>query len=468
MPIDNFTITSTSGSINIKQSISNPIVTDVGNRTIQGRIVSKTTQYPYFTNNQNAVWAARRDLQKASYPYAEIDVSVNREHFRLEVGDVFKFTDTQLGISNLVCRLATIREADAESEKITITAIEDIFASAHAVTEYTAPINHAIAAPSYDIDALAYELVREAPYAGVGENLKILAVAARKLPKDIGFYLYMSIDDGASYFLLQQLTNLVPFGFLVGSYSADTFTIDTDGLIIDFETDVNRVEDHTLPDILSSIANLGFLGTEIISFQDITPISGTQYRLSTVIRGRYGTQRMVHADGERLFVIPSSVVAVEHQEVVVGAARKFKLVPYNKFYTGNITNSLVNALTIDGLVYTPYAPTNFYANGVNFAARYTANIVLTWSARVRGGGAGIGTPGTVLPATAYEGLYRIKVYVNDILVRTVESIAALTWTYTSAMNNSDNGALADDVVFVITNYIDGFESDSATVMCGKR
>ena len=96
------------------------------------------------------------------------------------------------------------------------------------------------------------------------------------------------------------------------------------------------------------------------------------------------------------------------------------------------------------------------------------DIVLTWSARKRGTGAGIGVPGVILPASDHEGLFKIEVYVNDILVRTITGIDALTWTYTEAMNIEDNGALADEIEFRLYNYIDLYISNAVTVIVKKN
>ncbi|MCK4529210.1 hypothetical protein KAW18_17745, partial [candidate division WOR-3 bacterium] len=85
-------------TIDFKNSISDPIAVDIGNYVTQGRIVSKTIQLASFTTNENAVWAAKRQLQKESYPFAFINVPVNRDLFRLQVGDCFKFSYSKYGI----------------------------------------------------------------------------------------------------------------------------------------------------------------------------------------------------------------------------------------------------------------------------------------------------------------------------------------------------------------------------------
>jgi hypothetical protein len=57
-------------------------------------------------------------------------------------------------------------------------------------------------------------------------------------------------------------------------------------------------------------------------------------------------------------------------------------------------------------------------------------------------------------------------------VRTTSSIDAATWTYTEAMNNSDNGALASETLFKLLNYRTEngvlYESDQVEVTCKKN
>jgi len=121
-----------------------------------------------------------------------------------------------------------------------------------------------------------------------------------------------------------------------------------------------------------------------------------------------------------------------------------------------------------------YPASNLKADGrITAYATYTGDIVLTWSPAMRGKGAGIGDPDSVIDASpTWEGYFKIKVYAHDTiipsgnLVRTTEDIDATTWTYTAAMNLSDNVTLPDYVTFVLTNYrisIAGIEYESLSV-----
>lgn len=442
-------------AVNLRKSISNPHALDIGNIGIQDRTASKTIQLSLFTTNENAVWAAKQQLMKESYPFALISIPVNRNLFRLQVGDCFKFSYAPYNISNMICRVLAIEEESLDSETIVVHAVEDFYSIANTITEYTAPESIPEVTNPYVLKPFIYEEIFEAPYL-ITSDIEVIPIAARRSDVDLGMHVHLSFDDGDSYSMIGAAANLRPYGILVGSYSANTYTIDdTVGFVIDFiNNDVDLIETITFPDVLAAVNNNAILGDELITFQTITPISGTQYKLEGIVRGRLDTNKVMHVTGEDFYWIGSlSITSIQHAEIVAGADRKFKFAPYNIKSAGDLSEATVMALVIEGRAKKPYIPRNFLANGSSFASRYSTDIVLTWSARYRGQGAGIGSPGEVLPDVEREGFFEIEVWVSDILVRTITAIDAVTWTYTEAMNDLDNGSpLAEEVAFKLLNY----------------
>ena len=460
-------------ALDFRKSISNPNALDIGNKTIQKRIVSKTIQLSLFTRNKNAVWASKQQLMKESYPFASIRIIGNRDLFRKEVGDCFKFSYSPYGISNMICRVLLVEEKALDSETIIIHAVEDFFSVANSITVYSDPLAISSLTVSYDLLPFVDQIVIEAPYL-LTPDVEVIPIAARRSDVDLGMQVYLSVDGGISYLRIGAASNLRPYGTLVGSYSADTYTIDnTIGFTIDFSTnDVDLIETTTWPYTLAGLNNNALLGDELITFQTITPISGTQYKLENVIRGRLDTEKVAHSNGEAFYWLGSyNLTSLQYSEIVAGADRKFKLVPYNIKYTGDLSEATAIDLSIGGRARKPYVPKNFLANGTSFASRYLDDIVLTWSPRYRGRGAGMGTPGEVLPDSDREGYFEIEVWVSDVLMRTATAIDAATWTYTAVMNVADNGALAPIIVFKLLNYRteDGYvyESDQVEVTCHK-
>ena len=457
--------------IDLKQSTASPVATDIGNKEVQARVVSKTIQLTLFTTNRNAVWGGRQDLLKESYPLANISFPANRNVFRLEVGDPFLFSCVKYGVTDMVCRVAKISEEGPESENITVQAIQDYYSIANAITQYVRPTNYTQQPVDYTEVPLVNQRVVEAPYV-LTNLIGAMAFASRETDLELGFNLYMSVDDGASYSFVQGLDNLVPYGTLNVACYAHDFTIDPNGIVVDFEEDEEDVITSTWASVLAGTTNLALLGDEIISFVGVTPITTTQLQLENVIRGRYGTEKQDHAPGTKLYVITEALDVVTDAEVLAGAVRKFKLVPFNSNMSGDIADATAIDLTVSGLCLTPYKPINFAANGSSFAARYDDDIVLTWSPRYRGKGAGIGIPGTVLAEADREGLFTVEVWVGGSLVRTTTAIDAATWTYTEAMNLADNVTLASLVTFKLANYRTEsgytYTSEQVEVVCKKN
>ena len=464
-----------SGNIDLRESTASPIAIDEGNITLQERVVTKSIKLASFTNNKNAVWASRQNLQKVNYPYSEVKCVVNRNLFRLDVGDCFYFSYAPYDIEDMIYRVVRVEEKDINSEEITITAIEDVYGITTVRVDYTAPEDNTQEGTDYTIEAFDHEQIVESPYVLSGSTTELIPMAGRKSLLDLGFYLYMSIDDGASYFLLDAFPSLMPYGTLVGTYSEDIYTIDNSntGFTIDFDftEDLNQYETTTFSNVLAGISNIAILGSEIISVQTITPDVDNKYILTDIIRGRYGTEKETHTNGTEFYFIHSNILKALNTEIAPNVTRKFKLVPYNSVSTGNIENSAVIELSITGVSRTPYKPINFMANDGSYAARYTDDVVLTWSPRYRDTGAGIGVPGEVLAEATREGLFRIEVFVSDVEVRETTDIDAATWTYTEAMNISDNGSLASSITFKLYNFREEesitYETEVVEVICKK-
>jgi len=449
-------------------------VNDPANREIVRRLNSKTVKLSMFTTPRNATWAADRGLKVEAYPLANLSFPANRNFFRVEPGDQFKFSYPQWGISNMICRVVRITEEDLETGAIQVTAIEDIdHISAEAFGEAARgkwPIE------TETLSALEHVGIIEAPYVLAGDSVKVIPLAAKKAGTEAGYYLYMSIDGGVSYQKIGTIGSYQLYGILAEDYSADTYQIDeqTEGILVDF--DVARTEDLDLVqsitrDQMVSGQNIALLGSEIITFQTATPVTATRYRLSGIFRGRYDTEKADHSAGEAFWFIGTDLFqAISHSELAIGANRKFKMVPFTEKNSGDISEASAVDYTITGRAKKPYLPGNLKANG-SWIGRYSNDIVLTWTARCRGEGAGIGDPQTVLDAApAFEYSFEVEVWVGGTLKRTEGGIEDDTWTYTGAMNIADNGALADSITFKVRhirteNYI---ESDPAQITVYKE
>ena len=464
--------------IDFKKSISDPPAEDPGNVAIQKRIVSETLQFGLFVDNDNAVWAANNKLQKSSYPLLPFSFTANRNLFKFQAGDVFRGNYAPYGIVDKVIRVLSIEQEDMNSENIIVTGKQDFFSISRYASDLGTPVDNSGEPPNYDCEPFEDQAIFENPWI-LSNSVQLIPVASRLTNLITGFSIYMSLDGGDSYSILTSSTNIQTFGELSQDYGL-TYAIDRDtGIYVDFKNDMDSIENETWSNVLSGSKNMAILGgTEIISFQNITPITETIYLLENVIRGRWGTVRKEHLIGDSFWFIQKNIELLNDSQILTGATRKFKFVPYNSQKQGSLVDAVPIDITIEGESQKPYEPNNFRANGESFNPLYVSgtDITLTWTPRVRGKGAGSMISGVpVITNTDHEGLFRIEVWVSAVKVRdTIDTapIDDITWDYTDAMNVIDNTTPADIITFVLFNYIvyDGitYESDGVAFICNKE
>jgi len=102
-------------------------VQDLANITAQGARVPTKISLNGIRDNTLAQRVAMRELVSRSTPLAKVTFRVNRRFWQLKQMDVFKFSWAELGIEEMVMRVASIRGGVVTSGYITVEAIEDIF-----------------------------------------------------------------------------------------------------------------------------------------------------------------------------------------------------------------------------------------------------------------------------------------------------------------------------------------------------
>lgn len=284
------------------------------------------------------------------------------------------------------------------------------------------------------------------------EKPTVIILPVRQKLTELGYSVLLSLN-GVSYKPLKTVYSFAVMGTLVGEYPADTFTIDDQvGFILDFYNyDVNKIETIGRSSLFDD-THLALLGSELMTFQTITPISTLRYKIEGVNRALSDTEKINHYAGEKFYYLGRDYQGIlTDPSFVVGTTRYFKYLLFDRKKVA--TDSVVLSTTISGRIFKPYPPENLKANGLHTNPKYSTDIVLTWVGRCKTTGAGFGDADTVVDSTpTWEYYFEIEVWVGGSLKRTVTAINALTWTYTSAMNISDNGGLANTVLFKLKNY----------------
>jgi len=102
---------------------------DLANLIIQGRPRSRTSRYPGVHEADVANKIVWRDLRGMARSLASTTVEINRTAWQLRPGDVFSFTDAEVGVTNMAMRITAIRQGDPVNASLLIDAVEDIFGS---------------------------------------------------------------------------------------------------------------------------------------------------------------------------------------------------------------------------------------------------------------------------------------------------------------------------------------------------
>lgn len=429
---------------------------DPANKAIVGHNVTRSIRLMMYTLTKNAQWAADRFIKQAAYPFARLSFVANRNVFRYQVGDNFKWSSNRLDINEMVFRISRITEENLLKETIRIEAEEDVEYSAGAATYSNIPIGNNPKGSRSSVQNLTEVVFVEAPYSMSGNDIQIIPIVAKQTGQEHGFMLYMSLT-GESYIKVDQMTTFAVRGVLTSEYSSDTYEIDnTVGFQVSIPDFASQLSSITEVELFGP-TNLSILGddaeAEIITWQTITPVSGDIYEITGVYRNRYGSDRLTHPIGTEFWFINQHYTIIEDDNFTYGNTVYFKVIPYSGYLSGSLSEATAYSVTFAGVARRPYDPTNFGCNDVYVTPTYTQHCVLTWSPRVRGDGLGLGNPDYVVENPSHEGLFEIHVYVDDVLVRTQTGIDTDTWTYTSSMNGEDNVELADTVTFMLRNYL---------------
>jgi len=430
---------------------------DRGSPEIHGRSITKSKQLMMFGSQENANWAAERAIRRSAYPFVEGQMILNRYGFEYEVGDLFRLSDSEHNISDMACRVMQISEGKLDSETVEVDWSEEPDYVTSSAT--LALITETGRVRDTDLEPLENVDIIEAPYFLVGENIKILPLAGRKKGTEIGYELWASIDGGASYKFADNISYYAVHGSLVDELSVDVLTLDkVTGFEVDFSNLVDAADIQTITRTqLFSNENMALLGDEILNFETITPdgVIDGRYKIESLNRARFDSVRKTWPGGTDFWFLGTQAIQpVSNPAFLKGSTLKFKMVPYNEVFVGDIADATEIEITLVGRGKAPYVPANLNASGRSQNPTYGKNIYLTWDPRRRGYGAGTLNPDEIVDsAPTHEGHFKIEVRDSlDALVRTVSELDVYAWTYTSAMNIADNGGLESPLTFKLDNY----------------
>ena len=248
-----------------------------------------------------------------------------------------------------------------------------------------------------------------------------------------------SSAEGATWRSEATLTQGVRYGSSLTALAAGSpYVIDT-GHTVDIRLARGSLSSISVAELLNG-ANAGLLGDEVLQWQTATALDATSWRLSTLLRGRRGTEwaMPLHRAGERFLVLtPQTVWRADMNLSEVGMARQYRAVTLNTDASTTTAQAFVN--TARGLK--PYSVE--HVHGTRNASN---DLTITWVRRTRLGG--LWVDGRDVPLSEASEAYEVDVLAGATVVRTLTTTTPSV-DYPASQQTTDGLTPGDPVTVTI-------------------
>jgi hypothetical protein len=304
-------------SFALAQDMANAMIQ--GNGTIAGASsVTGRLNYPGCKNSALASIFAWRALRAQSYPLARCTLIVNRQMWELSIGDVVAWTNARLGFTKLPMRITKIDYGRLQSNKMTLTVVQDVFQFAAAsmgtppATGWTPPAVSLVAYPAAQLLALEAPraiVVRDPKYVGDDTVTKIFC-SARRQGGEVTFVIKERHASGApagSYAEAGEVFQFTKIGQLDSALSAGVANPVTSILLNatpDSQAELEAAFDDEASDsdLGQHLSQLIMVNNEFMLVRDAST-SGGDVSLDSVFRGVLDSAQADHAANDDVFLI---------------------------------------------------------------------------------------------------------------------------------------------------------------------
>lgn len=439
-----------------------------------GSKTTKSYDYPYFTNAENALWAVKRELRQQGYPLASVTIEGNRTLSAYRTGEVICLNWPPYGISNMLLRITDIDIGDFVEGKVKIEAIEDVFGlektdfGFSGSTEWKYGTNYPSGVQYVHYMELPWEMKQE-------QDSFVVCMAVKPDDKTMLWQVWRKQED--TWEKTSSMTQWTAAGRL--SHSLDKFGAaeDLEGFEVENLGGIDKLPQD--PDNIITArkgGNILVIGSEIMAYSTLVQLPNGHFQVKGVIRGIFDTVPVDHAPGEVIYFLePGTYTNVLLDGPVAQAgltssgsynittatadaeeefnAKKAKLVttyrraerpnPPGRFrMNGHLLNDAIHADSLVGDLQITWVP----RNKLNFGAVSQDDQVDYWSG---------------LQFEAAEGTdYIVRVYVGTQMVASYD-VAEPSFTYTWAQRCKDSRNLTDQTRIVLRSRINRLESYQA-------
>ncbi len=345
---------------------------DSANIVMQGNLlVNVESSYPAVMVAGLANQLAWRDLRVQAYPLAKAQFIVDRTMHFLDPGQVIKWSDANLGITDLVMRITRVDLGKLEDGQITLDVVQDVF-------YYNTP-SYADAQDSLWVSNSAVPLdfpvgekkIMEAPYKfcvktdiNPGVLDRVFVGARYQSDRTSAFQIWA--DDGSGYLQAGDVQGHLLIGKL-NSTLGEGVTQGTTSIIILCDPDTQAdmlatIEATTATGVGRDLLNIAQINDELIGFLSVSA-SGDNISLDNVYRGLFDTIQETHTSATNVWLLSASSNITDNGFVPLSSV-DIKLLPDGVFGALDIADATATTLTFNDRARKPYPPSELYFNGV--------------------------------------------------------------------------------------------------------
>lgn len=318
---------------------------------------SKTNTYDGIPVLSLAARVAQRDLRTLSASTNRYTVKLDRRAWRIHPGKVFRVSDPDMGIQNLVLRAGKINDGTLKDGTITVEAALDVFGLSS--TAFVSPETPGWVPPVSTPQVVSTRLVREATYQELIGQLTPADLAIL----DVNSSALVTAAVRPTQMLLNYsiATRVGSEEFAVRGSEAFAPGASCDGAIGHYDTAVPF--DNGVDVGLMVSGSLVQIGTEILQVVGIVIDASGDSGTLTVKRGCVDTVPTPHADDTLIFFL-GEYVGTDSREYVTSDIADAKLLSNSSSSTLDPALAPTDTLSFVGRQGRPYAPGAVKVNSI--------------------------------------------------------------------------------------------------------
>ncbi len=305
-------------------------------------------------------------MKTQSYPAAQIQFTTSLEFSTLREGQIITINNDEYDIADAEFRIIEKDLANVENNEVDYVAIQYV----HGLFDDNYQVGGAPQGENIDTTPaqVASARVFEMPFMGTGHNPTWLFLAARQ-GNETSAQIWVSVDGGTEYIFQSSISTFAQRGELDGAYGITPEIDDSDeGILYTPDRDDPTFESISRSQLFRYNRFL-IIDDELMTFQNVTPVGGSQYRLTGIVRGLGNTTITSHSSGTKIWLTNAGSNLITS---ITANSFHAKILPSFGGETVDASGASAYAATVTNKAQTPYSPTRFEA------VRTGSTVVFTW------------------------------------------------------------------------------------------